>query len=329
MQYVRNKDHQHLKWRQQKSRISYPDCQEAQDKQRAQYLLKPRSKWKMHRRLKRIRSQNVQIRLPMHEWPKSWSSMEDPVVPLERNLYGPPLAGLLWKRQCEKLLLKYSWENVSNWECLFAHREKGFFLSVYVDDIKLAGKKQNINPMWKVSTKQRSWFGRTNIFPWSCILGMYSKTMRNKQRYCWQLQNYVWLHNVRRSNWKITMLGKSEYLFVVLWHGRSCQDVCGTIWWVSKIRRRNISTKYLLHASMTTTSKKKKWNLLENCHMYALKLFWNAETWHVLEDPIFYGQWTSLHDRSQNGPKLVTNDDLVWSLTFSIHVTTNSIVMWW
>ena len=25
--------------------------------------------------------------------------MEDPVVPLERNLYGHPLAGLLWERQ--------------------------------------------------------------------------------------------------------------------------------------------------------------------------------------------------------------------------------------
>ena len=26
------------------------------------------------------------IRLPRHKWPKSWSKMEDPVVPLERNL---------------------------------------------------------------------------------------------------------------------------------------------------------------------------------------------------------------------------------------------------
>ena len=38
---------------------------------------------------------DVWIRLPRHKWPKSWSSMEDPVVPLERNLYGNPLAGLL------------------------------------------------------------------------------------------------------------------------------------------------------------------------------------------------------------------------------------------
>ena len=49
-----------------------------------------------------------------HKWPKSWSSMEDPVVPLERNLYGHPLAGLLWKRQFEKILLKHGWEKVPN-----------------------------------------------------------------------------------------------------------------------------------------------------------------------------------------------------------------------
>ena len=97
---------------------------------------------------------DIWIRLLRHKWPKSWSSIENPVVPLERNLYGHPLAGLLCERQFEKILLKYGWEKVSNWECLFAHREKGSFLSVHVDDIKLAGKKQNIDPMWKVLDKE-------------------------------------------------------------------------------------------------------------------------------------------------------------------------------
>ena len=80
--------------------------------------------------------------------------MEDPVVPLERNLYGHPLAGLLWERQFGKILLEYDWVKVSNWECFFVHREKGLFLSVHVDDINLAGKKQNIDPMWKVLNKE-------------------------------------------------------------------------------------------------------------------------------------------------------------------------------
>ena len=80
--------------------------------------------------------------------------MEDPVVPLGRNLYGHPLAGLLWEKQFEKILLKHGWEKIPNWECLFVHREKGLFLSVYADDIKLAGKKQNTNPMWNLLNKE-------------------------------------------------------------------------------------------------------------------------------------------------------------------------------
>ena len=87
------------------------------------------------------------------KWTKSWSSMEDPVVPLERNLYGHPLAGLLWERQFEKVLLKYVWEKLPNWECLVVNRERGLFLSVYVDDIKLAGKTENIEPTWKILMK--------------------------------------------------------------------------------------------------------------------------------------------------------------------------------
>ena len=32
--------------------------------------------------------------------------------------------------------------------------KKGLFLSVYVDDIKFAGKKQNLDPMWKILNKE-------------------------------------------------------------------------------------------------------------------------------------------------------------------------------
>ena len=59
------------------------------------------------------------IRLPRHKWPKSWANVEDPVVFLERNLYGHPLAGRLWERQFEKVQLGPVWVKVPNWECLF------------------------------------------------------------------------------------------------------------------------------------------------------------------------------------------------------------------
>ena len=69
---------------------------------------------------------------------------------------------ILWQVFCEnstfeKVLLKYGWEKVLNWECLFVDRKIGLFLSVYVDDIKSAGKKQNVKPMWKVETKKLIW----------------------------------------------------------------------------------------------------------------------------------------------------------------------------
>ena len=33
------------------------------------------------------------------------------------------------------------------------HREKGLFLSVYMDDIKMKGKKDNLKPMWDILMK--------------------------------------------------------------------------------------------------------------------------------------------------------------------------------
>ena len=121
---------------------------------------------------------------------------------------------------------------------------------------------------------------------------------------------------------KLPYSKKSSYLFVVPRCGKSCQEKCGTILCIGRL---NNSTQYQLHALMTIISKMQNWNLWENCRKYALKLFWNAYTWHVLEDLIFYGQWANLHDRSQNGPKHVTNAWIVWSLTFIIHVTTNNV----
>ena len=61
---------------------------------------------------------------------KSLSGIEHPVVLLERNLYGHPLAGRLWERQVEEVLLEHGWEKVPKWECMFANREKRLFLSV-------------------------------------------------------------------------------------------------------------------------------------------------------------------------------------------------------
>ena len=61
---------------------------------------------------------DVWIRLPRHKRPKSCVDIEEPVVPLGRNLYG---------QQDGK---KYRIENAFS----FVHRTRELFFSVYVDD---------------------------------------------------------------------------------------------------------------------------------------------------------------------------------------------------
>ena len=84
--------------------------------------------------------------------------MEDPVVPLEKNLYGYLLAGLSWERQVEKSLVEDGWEKFFNWEYLFVNRGRGLSLSVYVDDIKLTGKtEKHRTGLGKFSWKTLIW----------------------------------------------------------------------------------------------------------------------------------------------------------------------------
>ena len=152
--------------------------------------------------------------------------MEDPVVPLERHLYGHPLAGLLWERQFEKILLKYCWEKVSKWECLFVHLEKGLFLSVYVDDIKLAGKKQNINPMWNVLDKDVD-LGEPTSFHDHVFLGC---TQRQCEISKDVVDNYRTFSESRISEGAMNILPCSENLSISSWsydmegHAKKCVE---------------------------------------------------------------------------------------------------------
>ena len=182
------------------------------------------------------------------------SSMEDPVVLLERNLYGHPLAGLLWEKQFEKILLKHGWEKIPNWECLFVHREKGLFLSVYVDDIKLAGKKQNIDPMWKLLNKEVD-LGEPTSF-------LDNENLGCSQRQCEKSKDIV---DNFRAMFESRTAGRDEKLpyfenFRILRGPTTWRVMPRNVWndivsW--QTTRLNNSTNYLLHALMTTTSKTK------------------------------------------------------------------------
>ena len=88
------------------------------------------------------------ISLPPHKRPKSWDNIQDPVCPLLLNLYGHPLAGLLWEKFQEPKLFKLGFGKVKSWECLYDNRARQLCLSAYVEDYKMAGRKQNIAHTW-------------------------------------------------------------------------------------------------------------------------------------------------------------------------------------
>ena len=72
----------------------------------------------------------------------------------------------------------------------FVHRGKGLFLSVFLDDIKLARKKHNIDPMWKVLNKEVD-LGEPTSFLDHVYLGCTQRQCEVSQNIGGQLQNHV------------------------------------------------------------------------------------------------------------------------------------------
>ena len=67
--------------------------------------------------------------------------------------------------------------------------KKGLFLSVSVEDLKLAGKKQNIDPMWKVLNKEVDLGEPTSFLDHVCLGCTQRQCEISKD--CGQLQNHV------------------------------------------------------------------------------------------------------------------------------------------
>ena len=74
-----------------------------------------------------------------------------------RSSFGRTIMG---KAIRESSILKYVWEKVPNWECLFVARNR--------TSIRFG------------NTHERRWFVRTDIIPWPCLFGLHSKKMYNK-----------------------------------------------------------------------------------------------------------------------------------------------------
>ena len=71
-----------------------------------------------------------------------------PVVRMDRALYGHPDAGALWERYCHKVLMELGFKPIQNWGTCYVHPRKDLYLTVYVDDMQMAGPEHEVKAMW-------------------------------------------------------------------------------------------------------------------------------------------------------------------------------------
>ena len=132
------------------------------------------------------------------------------------------------------------------------------------------------------------------------ILGCTQKECQIRKEILWIItevsSNQGFLLGLQKNNQKQKPrrnLMKKRYL-----HGPMIWKVMQRNEWkdIASLRtqQRSNYTKSRRHALTTTNSRKKTWDLLENCQTFAHRLFCNASIWLELVDLIFYGLWTKL-----------------------------------
>ena len=235
---------------------------------------------------------------PRQKWPKSRSNIEDPVVPLERNVYGHPLAGLLRESQFQEVLVGVGWEKVPNWNWPFDNKDCSY---------------RHTWMTWKWLEESRTWrpFGRNwgilwilenkhhflTVFSWDAFDVNVNRTrifLTNKKNDPTEkLPGWEKLH-AETIAWSYDMEGHAKK---VRWKA---------LWTGTQKRLSNCGKTQSL-AWTITTSRRRNWRRSENFPMNAFKLSWNACIWHEMVDLTFCGPWMNSLDPSPNGKELVTD----------------------
>jgi hypothetical protein len=91
----------------------------------------------------------VWIVLPRELWTTEMKGMRDPVVRLEKALYGHKHSGVYWQKFCKAQVENAGFVLVSeNWPCVYFNYKTNMLLIVYVDDMKLAGPTEHMAETW-------------------------------------------------------------------------------------------------------------------------------------------------------------------------------------
>ena len=93
------------------------------------------------------------VRLPKSQWRPEWHDAKYkgcPVVPLVKALYGHPDSGGYWEEHNEAHLKAQEFRTVPGWPSCFTHKTLKVFLTVYVDDFKMSGQRDDVAKAWKL-----------------------------------------------------------------------------------------------------------------------------------------------------------------------------------
>ena len=222
----------------------------------------------------------------------------------------------LWERQFENIyiyILKHGWEKIPNWECLFVHREKGLLVSVYVDDIKLAGKKQNLDPMWKLPNKEVD-LGEPTSFLDHVYLGCtqrhceISKDIVDNYRAMFEsrisaggVEKLPFPQNLRISSWSYVMAGHAKKCVE-----RYCEFANKTIQQLYKVSTPCIDDHHFKEEEMKSVG-----DLSNTCSQIVLKCLYLARIerldilWSVNKLARSITKWTKACDKRLN--RLISN----------------------
>ena len=191
---------------------------------------------------------------------------------------------------------------------LFVHREKGLFLSVYVDDIKLAGKKQNLDPMRKLLNKEVD-LGEPTSFLDHVFLGYtqrqceISKVIVDNDRTMFEsrisaggTEKLPYPQNLRISPWSYDMEGHAKKCVA-----RHCELSNKTTQQLYKVSTPCIDDHHFEEEEMKSVGE-----LSQVCSQIVLKCFFLARSgrpdilWSVNKLARLITKWTKACDKRLN-----------------------------
>ena len=226
---------------------------------------------------KKFRCQNVQIIGYVYE--NTNGLHRDPVWKTQSFLLNGICTVILW-RDCfgRGNLRKFFWDTdgkkfqIRNMLIRYPRKKVDSYL-VNVDEKNLAGKEQNIDPMWKILMKDVD-LGESTSFLDHVYLGCTQRECQTSKDIVDNCRN---MFESRISAGTFEKLLSSENLTQTFPHGPMTWQVMQRNAWKDfanwHTKQLNSYTKSQPHALTTTNSRKKKWDLLDNCPKYAHKLF--------------------------------------------------------